>query len=213
MNIRITKEKKFVIAFKKAILTDRIRLAMEDEGVVMVRELEIYGEQYVDSTAIEVKKILVNQSGYNLDKPKRFTVPEVPGPTPFLIKNVVTGEIAYRGTVQNEIGDFTAFNPLSNVSYVVAVDTFTSYPFRIGPFWLERVTYRNMVDFMAGARHYTGTTDEIRPLSWAWRDGDFFNWALQSLIAQFLSNPEVYKRMEKTISYAPNGSFPALYKG
>ncbi len=205
-------QKDIVVAFKKALLTDRIRLTIEDEGLVNVKELEIYGEQYVDSTATEVKKILVNQSGYNLNKPKRFTAPEVPDYAPFFIRDLITKEIVYEGNVQNGIGDFTDFNPLSNAAYIVAIDTATSYPFRIGPFWLERVTYRNMVDFMTGARHYLGTTEEIRRLSWAWRDGDFFNWALQSLIAQFLSNPEAYKRMERKISYRPNSSFPPPYK-
>ena len=185
----------------------------ENTKAPKVREFEIFGDQYIDSTVSEVKKILVNQSGYNLNKPKRFTAPEVPDHTAFSIRNLTTGKAVYHGNMQKEIGDFTAFNPLSGDEYVVSIDTFTSYPFRIGPYWLERVTYRNMIDFMAGARHYTGTTDKIRQLSWAWRDGDFFNWALQSLIAQFLSNPEAFKRMEKKISYKSNDSFSSEYKG
>lgn len=206
-------EKEVNEQFEKALLTDRIRLSLKYEGAVKVREFEIYGEQYVDDTATEVKKILVNQSGYNLNKPKRFTAPEIPDNTPFFIRNVITQEKVYQGIVENQIGDFTQFNPLSSEEYVVAIDTFASYPFRIAPFWLERVTYQNMVDFMAGAKHYTGTTDEIRRLSWAWRDGDFFNWALQSLVAQYLSNPEAYKRMENKIAYVPNSSFPLEYLG
>ena len=206
-------QKEVTITFKGVILTDRIRLAVDNEGTVRVSEFKIFGVQYVDSNAVAVKKILVNQSGYNLNKPKRFTAPEVPDQTPFLIKKRTNGEVVFRGVVQNKIGDFGRFNPLSAEEFVVAIDTFTSYPFRVGPFWLERVTYRNMVDFMDGARHYTGTTDEIRRLSWAWRDGDFFNWALQSLIAQFLSNPEAFKRMEKKISYIGNDSFSKEYNG
>ena len=202
-----------VVTFERTLLTDRIRLALEGKGAVAVRELEIFGDQYIDSTAIEVKKILVNQSGYNLNKPKRFTAPGVPDNTPFLIRNQTTGKAVHFGKVHQEAGDFSDFNPLSSDEYVVLIDTFSSYPFRIGPFWLERVTYRNMIDFMAGARHYTGTTDKIRQLSWAWRDGDFFNWALQSLIAQFLSNPEAFIRMERKLSYQSNDSFSNKYKG
>ena len=202
-----------VVTFERTLLTDRIRLALEGKGAVAVRELEIFGDQYIDSTAIEVKKILVNQSGYNLNKPKRFTAPGVPDNTPFLIRNQTTGKAVHFGKVHQEAGDFSDFNPLSSDEYVVLIDTFSSYPFRIGPFWLERVTYRNMIDFMAGARHYTGTTDNIRQLSWAWRDGDFFNWALQSLIAQFLSNPEAFIRMERKLSYRSNDSFSNKYKG
>ncbi|MDN5200318.1 discoidin domain-containing protein [Fulvivirgaceae bacterium BMA10] len=206
-------QKEITLTFEKAILTDRIRLSINVDDVVIVSEFGIHGHQYVDSTATEVKKILVNQSGYNLEKPKRFTAPEVSDNTPFTIKNTSSGEEVYHGVVQNNIGDFTLFNPTTGDEYVVAIDTFTSYPFRIAPFWLEHVSYRNMIDFMIGARHYTGTSDKIRSLSWAWRDGDFFNWALQSMIALYLSNPEAYKRMEKKVSYVSNSSFPSEYEG
>ena len=66
---------------------------------------------------------------------------------------------------------------------------------------------------MIGARHYVGTTDEIRRLSWAWRDGDFFNWAQQSLVSLYLSNPEAFENMDQTICYIPNASFPEKYRG
>jgi hypothetical protein len=70
-----------------------------------------------------------------------------------------------------------------------------------------------MVDFMIGARHYVGTTDKIRNLSWAWRDGDFFNWSMRTLVAQYLSNPAAFERMEKTIVYQKNEDFPKEYTG
>lgn len=70
-----------------------------------------------------------------------------------------------------------------------------------------------MVDFMIGARHYVGSTDVIQPLSWAWRDGDTFNWALRSLVAQYLSNPAAYQQMERKITYLKNESFPQEYQG
>lgn len=206
-------QKQVTITLDKVILTDRFRLAFENQGTVLIKEFEVYGEQYVDTTAAPVKKILVNQSGYNLNKPKRFTAPGFPDNTSFTVKNLATQKTVFRGSLQNEIGDFSGFNPLSGDTYVVAIDTSLSYPFNIGPFWLERVTYRNMVDFMVGARHYTGTTDRIRRLSWAWRDGDFFNWAMQSLIAQFLSNPAAYERMDKKIVYQSNDAFSAPYQG
>ena len=206
-------EKEVLIEFKKPILTDRIRLVLNDEGAVKVNEFEIYGQKYVDNTATEVKKIVTNQSGYNLDKPKRFTAPDIGDNTSFSIKKVASGEEVYKGVVNNHIGDFSEFNPQSKEEFKIVIDTSASYAFRIAPFWLERVTYRNMIDFMIGARHYVGTTDKIRNLSWAWRDGDFFNWALQSLVAQYLSNPEAYKRMEKKISYQSNSSFSNEYKG
>ena len=206
-------QKEVVVSFKTALLTDRLRISIKDSGVVWIKEFKIFGEQYEDGTIAKPKKVLINQSGYNLNKPKRFTVPEIADNTIFAVKKVSTQEKVYQGAIQNQIGDFTQFNPISDEEYIITIDTLSSYPFRIGPFWLERVTYQNMVDFMAGARHYTGSTDKIARLSWEWRDGCTFNWALQTLTAQFLSNPEAYMRMEKKITYVPNNTFGDEYKG
>ncbi|MEC3908261.1 discoidin domain-containing protein [Tamlana sp. 2201CG12-4] len=206
-------EKIISIAFKKPVLTDRIRLAIHDTGQVKVNEFEIYGEEYVSKDATPVKKIVVNQSGYNLEKPKRFTAPKIPDHTTFYIKNIRTSKPEFQGKVVNHIGDFSAFNPLTSDEYEVVVDSLVSYSFRVAPYWLERVTYQNIIDFMTGVRHYTGTTDKIRSLSWAWRDGDFFNWSMQTLVAQYLSNPEAYKRLPNKIEYVPNDSFSKEYNG
>ena len=65
------------ITFNKPILTDRLRLAVFYEGIISVNEFEIYGQQYVSEDATPVRKIVINQSGYNLEKPKRFTAPEI----------------------------------------------------------------------------------------------------------------------------------------
>ena len=207
------RQKEINIEFEDPILNDRLRLMLRNQQSVKVREIEVYGKGYMAEEATPVKKILVNQSGYNLNQPKRFTAPHTANNTSFSIVNKRTRKIEFQGTVENNIGDFTAFNPTSKDEYFAQIDTSTSFPFRFGPYWLERVTYQNMVDFMIGARHFVGTTNKIRRLSWAWRDGDFFNWALQSLIAQYLSNPEAYKRLPQKINYVDNNTFPAEYKG
>ncbi|REG78254.1 discoidin domain-containing protein [Algoriphagus antarcticus] len=201
------------LTFDKPILTDRIRLWIENGRQVEVSEFEVYGQKYFDSTATEVKKILVNQSGYNLGRPKRFSAPEMKEQIPFEVVQQNDRKSVFSGIIKNGIGDFSEFNPESQEEFVIMANNQESFPFRIGPYWLERVTYRNMVDFMVGARHYVGTTDLIRPLSFEWRDGDFFNWALQGMVALYLSNPETFDRMEKTVSYVPNSSFPSAYKG
>jgi hypothetical protein len=207
------KDQTVSFSFDKPILTDRIRLWIENRGEVAVSEFEVYGQQYVDSTATEVKKILVNQSGYNLHRPKRFSAPEMKEKTPFVLAQQSDEKIVFTGSIENSMGDFSEFNPESEEEYIIIANNHKSYPFRIGPNWLERVTYRNMIDFMIGARHYVGTTDLIRPLSFEWRDGDFFNWALQGMVALYLSNPEAFERMDKTVSYAPNSAFSSQYKG
>ncbi|WP_162339899.1 discoidin domain-containing protein [Cyclobacterium salsum] len=201
------------VTFEKVLLTDRIRLIAADKQALHIAELQVLGQQYVDDNAGEVKPLLVNQSGYNLGRPKRFTAPGVADETPFLIQEKGSGQVVFSGLIEGEKGDFSEFDPKSTSEYLVVSGDKTSFPFRIGPYWLERVTYRNMVDFMLDARHYVGNVDDIRPISFAWRDGDFFNWSMQSLVAMYLSNPEAYERMEVTSRYVPNESFPEKYQG
>ncbi|HSF55041.1 MAG TPA: discoidin domain-containing protein, partial [Algoriphagus sp.] len=145
------------VNFEKPILTDRIRLWIETGAEVVVSELEAFGQQYVDSTAAEVKKILINQSGYNLGRPKRFTAPNLADKSPFEILQASNRKVVFSGIIEHGKGEFSQFNPNSQEEYIIVSGQEESFPFRIGPYWLERVTYRNMVDFMIGARHYVGT--------------------------------------------------------
>jgi hypothetical protein len=197
----------------KPQLIDRVRLAAQDSQTLAVSEFLLFGQKYADDSGLENKPILVNQSGYNLYRSKRFTAPGIQDNTPFAIINTNNGKEVFVGKVMGQKGDFSNFNPLTEDEFLVQIKTLQSFPFRIGPNWLERVSYRNMVDFMLGARHYVGTVDDIRPISFAWRDGDFFNWSMQSLIAMYLSNPVAYERMEIKGQYVPNGSFPDEYEG
>ncbi|WP_026953562.1 discoidin domain-containing protein [Algoriphagus vanfongensis] len=211
--VKANDQSRVILDLKNAVLTDRIRFFARTPQEIVLAELAIYGQEYVDSSAMDVRKVLVNQSGYNLNRPKRFSAPSLEASAAFEVRNVTSGEVVYQGELTNHIGDFSAFNPQSTNEYIVVVEGEESFPFRIGVNWLERVTYRNMIDFMIGARHYIGTTQEIRPLSWEWRDGDFFNWAQQSLVSLYLSNPHAFDRMEQTIHYVPNADFPEAYKG
>ncbi|SFB60928.1 discoidin domain-containing protein [Algoriphagus aquimarinus] len=206
-------QKEISLELTKPVLSDRIRFFAETNKELAITELAIYGQEYVDSTAMDVKKILVNQSGYNLNRPKRFSAPSLAADADFNVVDQSTGQVVFKGKLTNHVGDFSDFNPLSSDDYAIVVAEEESFPFRIGVNWMERVSYRNMVDFMIGSRHYLGTTDAIRSLSWAWRDGDFFNWAQQSLVSLYLSNPTAFERMEQTIHYVPNDSFSEEYDG
>lgn len=206
-------DSKLSISLDKPVLSDRIRLIGSSDGAMELAELELFGQTYVDENAGEVKKILVNQSGYNLNRPKRFSAPDLEEVVDFKILSLPDSQEVFLGKTEKGIGDFSDFNPISDSEYIIEAKGFYSFPFRIGINWLERVTYRNIVDFMAGARHYVGTTDQICTLSWAWRDGDFFNWALQSLVSLYLSNPAAFDRMERTINYVPNSDFSEKYQG
>jgi hypothetical protein len=201
------------VALSKDLLVDRIRLAAADQNPMQIADFGLYGQAYSDTVDLEAKAILVNQSGYNLNRPKRFTAPDMPDQTAFQITKAGEEQVVYEGTILGSKGDFSDFNPKSSDEFVVRAAGEVSFPFRIGPNWIERVSYRLMLDFMIGARHYVGNVDDIRPISFEWRDGDFFNWAMQSLVAMYLSNPGAYERMDVTAQYIPNATFPDKYQG
>ncbi len=155
----------------------------------------------------EIPQIYLNQSGFNLGKPKRFTAPGIADGTPFEVVNTRTGETGFRGVVSGEIGDFTGFNPDSRDEFTVKTAGRTSFPFRIGLWWLERVTYRNAVLFMAQSRHYFGTHKGTCRGSYGWRDDHHFGWELNTLVPQLLSNPSAYTRMPNSVTYQRKEGF------
>lgn len=144
--------------------------------------------------------IFVNQSGYNHERPKRFTAPNATDGAPFVITAAGSPTVLYAGTVTGERGDFSDFKPEDAGPYVVTVDgTRSSYPFNIGRFWIERVSYQRAVDFMIDSRRGFGVIDppsatllnEVNK-GVAWRDADTFSFEISSLIQMFCSNPSAY---------------------
>jgi hypothetical protein len=149
----------------------------------------------------DIPAIYLNQSGFNLGKPKRFTAPTLADGTPFIVRNPKGGDPLFKGTVKNHIGDFSAFDPKGDAEYVVEAGGIDSVPFGIGPFWLERVTYQNAVNFMIDSRHYVGNDRNVCRGSFGWRDDHHFGWELHTLVPQYLSNPSAYERMPRQVKY------------
>jgi hypothetical protein len=147
--------------------------------------------------------IYLNQSGFNAGKPKRFTAPTLPDGTRFEVRPAQGGAAVFSGTLSGHIGDFSKFEPTDARDYVVVAGPHTSVPFRVGMWWLERVTYQNAVDFMVDSRHYVGNWRAPCRGSFGWRDDHHFGWELHTLVAQWLSNPSAYVRMPRQISYEP----------
>jgi len=151
-----------------------------------------------------VPLIYLNQSGFNLNEPKRFTAPNLPERTRFKVRPASGGAAVFTGVLTNHIGDFTPFNPTDQREYQVVAGTNSSVPFRIGSWWLERVTYQGAVNFMIDSRHYLGNERVICPGSFGWRDDHHFGWELNTLVPQYLSNPSAYARMPHQITYEPS---------
>lgn len=150
-----------------------------------------------------VPLIYLNQSGFNLGKPKRFTAPTLADGTPFEVRPATGGGAAlFSGKISGHIGDFSAFDPANDTrEFVVVAGPHTSVPFRIGQWWLERVTYQNAVNFMVDSRHYVGNSRPVCRGSFGWRDDHHFGWELHTLVPQWLSNPSAFTRMPRQITY------------
>ena len=155
----------------------------------------------------EAHWVCVNQTGYNTNAPKRFTVPTaLQGTVSFYITVEGEDKPLFKGTVSNGLGDFTAFSPTdTRKRYVIhaqggALPEGVSYPFRVGPYVLERAGFLPSVWFMNDARSITGTHHSAYG-GCPWRDGTYYSYEIPSLIWMYLSNPEVYTKLPATISY------------
>ena len=148
-----------------------------------------------------IPRVYLNQSGFNAGKAKRFTAPTLPDGSAFVVRPAAGGAPLLEGTIRGGIGDFTAFEPGDAREYVVAAGSHTSVPFRVGPWWIERVTYQRSIDFMVDSRHYVGNVRELCVGSYGWRDDHHFGWELHALVPQYLSNPSAYDRMPHQVTY------------
>ncbi len=203
------------------VWTDTLRLVITGtpQKIARIKEVIVWPtsglripEVPSNKPKVHVPKVYLNQSGFNLNKPKRFTVPDAANGTPFEVTNKRTGKTEYNGTISNHLGDFSDFNPDTRDEFVIKVGKYTSFPFRIGMWWLERVTYENAVAFMIESRHYLGDYHGKCRGSYGWRDDHHFGWELTTLVPQLLSNPWAYERMPHHITYSKKDGFNGTLK-
>ncbi|RBM12315.1 hypothetical protein [Streptomyces sp. PT12] len=164
-----------------------------------------------DPTAAQ--PVLLNQSGFGLGEPKRFTAPRAEDGAAFEITDA-SGEVRFRGRVHGGVGDFTAFDPRDTGDFVVTVEgsagVGTSVPFGIGAYWIDRVSYQRAIEFMSGSRCYFGdftrfadgpglASDEYghRECMKAvtWRDGAHYSREIQTLVDLYFVNPSAFEQI------------------
>ncbi len=143
-------------------------------------------------------QVLVNQSGYNTAESKRFTAPLAADGTAFSIITDPGAVPKFSGTVAAGVGDFGDFKPAETGSFRVKLGGETSHAFGIGPFWIERVSYRRMVQFFIDSRAGYGdaTTWNVADGKFssgiAWRDSHQFSFELRTLIQWYAANPDAF---------------------
>lgn len=164
-------------------------------------EVQLYEVKIYTS---DVQPVFVNQSGYDRHWPKRFTAPRAEHGAPFYITREGEAERLHQGTISGHVGDFTDFRPEDTGPYVITVEgeagTGTSVPFNVGPYWMERVSYRPAIDFMVDSRCWWGDAREYTPTDdhpgctrgIGWRDGMQYSFEVPTLIEMYLANPSAF---------------------
>ena len=177
--------------------TEKIRL----EPITKNSAVRIYNVEIMRANS---QPVYLNQSGYNIDRSKRFTVPLVEDEGEFFITRKNSSKILYQGKLSSQKGDFTDFKPVDPGPYVITVDdninSGTSTPFKINPYLLERVSYQSAINFMIDSRCWWGNSMNYSPTDTdsncatgvAWRDGVQYSFEIPSMIKMYLANPDAF---------------------
>jgi hypothetical protein len=202
------------IKLANPVNTNALRLVIQDAGTVRVFEVRAYAPgastpevkwpMIVDPTvaALSVTPIFVNQSGYDLDGPKRFTVPTLPDGTVFTVQNAKTQNVGFRGTIRNKMGDFSAFRPTDeNADWKIHAGNLQSDAFRVAPLFIERIALEPALRFMVDNRSVVGTHNSAYG-GMAWRDGAYYSYELPSLVMLYQAAPDYFEHAPIEISYA-----------
>ncbi len=185
-----------VIAFEQ-VKTNKLRLRSIDGQQLRIYEVQIF--------AHDSQPVLVNQVGYDLNRPKRFTAPLAPDGTPFRVVNVEDGVSRFEGSIQKNVGDFTDFRPETWGTYQIVVEGIEhigrSVPFWVSPGLIEQVAYQPAIDFMVDVRCWFGDSQNYSPtdssadcpnLGVAWRDSHQFSFEIPSLLNLYFANPAAF---------------------
>lgn len=156
--------------------------------------------------------VLLNQIGFETNAPKRFTAPISKDGSVFIVCKLDDTKPLFKGTVKNNIGDFSAFKPQDeDAQYVVMVGggdlkTGASDPFYVKTDAYKKIFHQRAVDFLIDVRSVVGTHPSAYgggPWRDGWVDTDF---VLPSLILFYLANKEEVLSMPRQIDYAAEKS-------
>lgn len=107
-----------------------------------------------------IRRVLVNQAGYNLNESKRLVAWGAGDGEIFQLKSIETGKVVFAGKIHNYAGDFSSFNPpTTREEYIAEVKGLQpSVPFKIGFFYQELLSSKLAYDFFVDVR---GSTDPL----------------------------------------------------
>lgn len=146
--------------------------------------------------------IALNQIGYATNGPKRFTAPLAKDGDVFTIRQPEKKDVLYRGRITSGIGDFSEFRPADTTErYVVEIpDHPASDPFLIRRNLWQEQCWQPAVDFLIDTRSVVGT----HPSAFGgcpWRDGNYYDFIIPSLVLLNRADPARIKAMPRQIDW------------
>ena len=205
-------EPALAIEFQTPVTTSKLRLWINDNGTARVAELLLWEAVGQDLPTLGAgvgptsHPVMVNQIGYNLDWPKRFTAPLLERGT-FTLTAVGSEEVPYRGEVKQGVGDFTDFRPKKfDTEYVITVsggdlEPGRSDPFHVAPFCLQIACLTPALQFWIDDRGVVGSIPSAMGAA-PWRDGPYYNFDTPSLVMLYLANPAFFENMPVEMNWA-----------
>ena len=164
--------------------------------------IQSYGQE--EAATSKTYRPYVNQAGYNIGESKRFVCYGAPDKTPFKIVNITTNQTVFEGSILNNEGWFTAFNPVTNGNeYVVRVKgRGQSVPFWIADHLMEKIASKLAYDFFVDVRGYPDLDQYDMPKVYGGgpsRDGGAYGLESVFEVLQYASNPALYDQWKSEL--------------
>ncbi|NQX03108.1 hypothetical protein HQ447_20810, partial [bacterium] len=161
-------------------------------------------ETPTQTIARDVHRIAVNQVGFEIGRPKRFTAPLSVDDSEFIVRAAKGGDALFRSVIRGNIGDFSAFAAPAG-EYVIEVrggslKPGTSDPFSIQPDLWKDLFWQPAVDFLIDSRSVLGT----HPSAYGgcpWRDGTYYDAILPALVLLQRADPARVAGMPRQIDW------------
>lgn len=204
-----------VVTFISPVTTDRIRYVPDGAGLTghhRLREITLWSQSTPLFTGIDgivlpsEIPVCLNQIGFQIGAPKRFTAPTVADGTPFtVVRSSDPGVPLYTGVVTGGLGDLSSFEPAQVGPYVVNVHPTESTSgwsdaFLIHPRLIQEKYVPAAVHFMTDARSGSGTHASAFG-GCPWRDGTYYSFEIPSLIHLLLTARQDVLAMPREIDW------------
>lgn len=196
----------------------KVRVAFKTLDLQSIREIAVYEQRNhkgqegvrmddgVPIVARDEHQIGQNQVGYLRSQPKQFTAPLSPDGSKFIIRRQGSKKTLFRGSIKNNKGNFSDFKPVNGSNHFVIdvkggnLKGKTSHPFLISEDLYEEQYWQSALDFLIDTRSVIGTHASAYG-GCPWRDGNYYDAIVPSLVLFYAANPELHENMPRQIDW------------